>query len=109
MTYPTSIPAFRDALLAYVPGPADQPGEDHTDAIYDAQAQASPVVAAVTVFKALQGAEGLDNDGLALLLGAAHLIAAGGWHGLAGEAATLIGQRAGDLVFSEPSPELAPL
>lgn len=102
MSYPTSIPAFRDALLAY------QPAEDLTDAIYDAQAQASPVVAAVTVFKALQGAESLDNDGLALLLGAAHLIAAGGWHGLAGEAATLIGQRAGDLVVSEPSPEPSP-
>ena len=78
MTYPTSIPDFRNALLAY------EPDEATSEAIYTAQAQASPVVQAVDVFNALSGAVDLDQPGLALLLGAAHLIAAGGWHGKAG-------------------------
>lgn len=98
MSYPTTIPDWRDKLLAY------QPGEDHSEAIYEAQGAASPVVACVTTFNALKAAEGLSEDGLKVLLGAAHLIASGGWHGLAGEAATLIGQRAGELV-AEPVAE----
>lgn len=96
LMYPTNIPAWRTSLLAY------EPGEDHADAIYEAQAMASPVVATVKAFNALKGADGLSEDGLKVLLGAAHLIASGGWHGLAGEAATLIGQRAREL---DPLPD----
>lgn len=91
MSYPLNIPDWRDALLAY------QPAEDHADAIYLAQAASSPVLACVEAFNTLKAAEGLSESGLKVLLGAAHLIASGGWHGLAGEAATLIGQRAGEL------------
>jgi hypothetical protein len=86
--YPTDIPAFRTALMNYAPA------EDHEAAIFAAQAAASPVLACVSAFDALKAAPDLAQDGLALLLGAAHLIAAGGWHGLAGEAATLLAQRA---------------
>lgn len=89
--YPTTIPDFRAALLAY------EPDEATSDAIYTAQAQASPVVQAVDVFDALSGAVDLDQPGLALLLSAAHLIASGGWHGKAGDAVTLIAARAGEL------------
>jgi hypothetical protein len=96
MAYPDTIPAFRDALLAYAPV------EDHAEAIYDAQAQASPVVQAVRVFETLKAVPDLTQDGLALLLGAAHLIAAGGWHGLAGEAATVLASRAPELAAPEP-------
>jgi len=91
MTYPTTIPDFRTALLAY------EPAEDYAEAIYGAQAQASTVVQAVDVFDALSGADDLDQPGLSLLLSAAHLIAAGGWHGKAGDAVTLIAARAGEL------------
>ena len=91
MTYPTDIPSFRAALLAYAPA------EDHAEAIYTAQAAGSPVVQAVDVFNALRAAVDLDQPGLALLLGAAHLIAAGGWHGLAGDAAGVLATRVGEL------------
>lgn len=99
MSYPTNITSWRAELLAF------QPAEEHVDAIYEAQAAASPVVACVTAFNALKAAQGLTEDGLKVLLGAAHLIAAGGWHGLAGEAATLIGQRAADLIPPQPALE----
>jgi hypothetical protein len=61
------------------------------------------VLACVATFDALKAAPDLTQDGLRLLLGAAHLIAAGGWHGLAGDAATLLAQRAGQLVNNEPA------
>jgi hypothetical protein len=89
--YPTDIPSFRAALLAYEPAP------DHAERIYAAQAAASPVLACVTTFDALKSAPELTQDGLMVLLGAAHLIAAGGWHGLAGEAASVLAQRASQL------------
>lgn len=95
--YATNIPDWREQLLAYAPA------EDHAEAIYEAQGAASPVLACVTAFNALKAAQGLSQDGLKVLLGAAHLIAAGGWHGLAGEAATLIGQRAGELNANAPA------
>ena len=91
MTYPTTIPDFRTALLTY------EPAEDYAEAIYTAQAAGSPVVQAVDVFAALRAAVDLDQPGLSLLLGAAHLIASGGWHGKAGDAATVLATRAGDL------------
>ncbi len=91
MSYPTTIPAFRDALFAY------QPGEDHADAIYTAQAQGSPVVQAVNTFNALKSAPELTQAGLSLLLGAAYLISSNGWFGLAGEAATILATRASQL------------
>jgi hypothetical protein len=96
MTYPTSIPDFRNALLAY------EPDEATSEAIYTAQAAGSPVVQAVDVFTVLSGAVDLDQPGLALLLSAAHLIAAGGWHGKAGEAATVLAARAGELEAAPP-------
>jgi hypothetical protein len=92
MTYPTDIPSFRAALLAYAPA------EDHAEAIYAAQAAASPVLACVSAFDALKVAPDLTQHGLLVLLGAAHLIASGGWHGLAGEAATILAQRGRDYV-----------
>lgn len=95
MIYPATIAEFRDALLAYVPA------GDHEAAIHDAQAATSPVVQAVDVFNTLKGAAGLSKSGLGLLLGAAHLIASGGWHGLAGEAATVLAQRAAQ--YNEPT------
>lgn len=94
MAYPDTIPAFRDALLSYIPA------EDHEAAIYEAQAQASPVAQSVRVFETLKTAESLSNDGLGLLLGAATLIASNGWHGLAGEAVALIAARSADYVHS---------
>ena len=97
MTYPTNTPDWRALLLAY------NPQEDQAEAIHEAQAAASPVVGCVTVFNALKSVPDLDQNGVKLLLGAAHLIAAGGWHGLSGEAAMLIGQRARD-VMPDPSP-----
>lgn len=96
MNYPSNLPDWRDALLAYAPG------EDHAESIHEAQAAASPVVACVTAFNALRSVQDLPQDGLRVLLGAAHLIAAGGWHGLAGEAATLIGQRAAEFAAMQP-------
>ena len=95
--YATNIPDWRQQLLAY------DPGEDHADGIYEAQGAASPVLACVTAFNAMKAAQGLSADGLKVLLGAAHLIASGGWHGLAGDAATLIGQRAGELNANAPA------
>lgn len=91
MTYPTDIPSFRAVLLAYEPAP------DHAERIYAAQAAGSVVLASVAAFDALKAVPDLTQHGLMVLLGAAHLIAAGGWHGLAGEAATLLAQRASQL------------
>lgn len=91
MNYPADIVSFRTTLMNY------QPAEDHADAIWMAQAATSPVGQAVDVFNALKSAPDLSQAGLALLLGAAHLIASGGWYGLAGEAATLLAQRAAQL------------
>lgn len=91
MTYPATIPDFRAVLLNY------SPTEDQEETIYSAQGEPSPVVQAVKVFQTLRGEPELSDTGLRLLLGSAHLIASGGWHGLAGEAATLIGQRAREL------------
>lgn len=91
MTYPTTIPDFRTALLAY------EPADDHADAIYTAQGHASPVVQCVEVFNALKAAPDITQAGLSLLLGSAHLIASGGWHGLAGEAAIVLAAKAGQL------------
>jgi hypothetical protein len=93
MTYPNTIPDFRTALLAYVPD------ETISEALYAAQSQASPVVQAVSVFDLLSPIADLDQEGLALLLGAAHLIAVGGWHGKADAAVTLIATRASELIF----------
>lgn len=98
MNYPTDIPSFRAALLAY------QPADDHADAIYTAQGHASPVVQAVGVFNALKAAPDLTQSDLSLLLGSAHLIASGGWYGLAGEAATVIALKAGQLDALEVDP-----
>lgn len=92
MTYPQDIPAFRTVLLNY------SPTEDQEETIYSAQGEASVVVQAVKVFQTLRGEPELSDTGLRLLLGSAHLIASGGWHGLAGEAATILAQRAGQLV-----------
>jgi hypothetical protein len=92
VSYPVDIPAFRAALLAYAPA------EDHAGAIYEAQGAGSPVVQAVGTFNALKAVPDLSNDALGLLLGAAHLIASGGWHGLAGDAATILAQRGRDYV-----------
>ena len=91
MPYPNSIPAFRDALMAY------EPDADQAEAIYGAQGQGSIVVSCVDTFRALRSVEELSQAGLSLLLGSAHLIASGGWHGLAGEATTLIARRASEL------------
>jgi hypothetical protein len=91
MTYPTDIPSFRAALLVYEPAP------DHAERIYAAQASASIVLASVATFDALKSAPELSQAGLSLLLGAAHLIAAGGWHGLAAEATTLLITRVSEL------------
>jgi hypothetical protein len=66
-------------------------------------------VQAVETFNALKAAPDITQAGLALLLGSAHLIASNGWFGLAGEAATLIGQRAGELVAGEPVVEDIPV
>lgn len=99
--YPTNRDDFRAALLAYAPP------EDVQEAIYAAQAATSVVVAAVEVFNTLKTID-VDEAGLRLLLGAAHLIAAGGWYGLSGEAATLLGQRARELDLPDaPAPEEA--
>ena len=97
MPYPNSIPAFRDALLAY------EPDADQSEAIYGAQGQGSVVVSCVDTFRALRSVEELSQAGLSLLLGSAYLIASGGWHGLAGEATTLIGLRASELVAEDPA------
>jgi hypothetical protein len=99
MTYPSTIPAFRSALLAYVPP------EAHSSVIEGAQMDRSAVLQAIQVFEALKDDAELDNDGLALLLGAAHLIAANGWHGLAGAAVTIVAQRAGEYVAPDPIEE----
>jgi hypothetical protein len=92
MSYPTEIPTFRAAVMAY------DPPTDIAEAFYVAQGQGSTVVQAVGVFDLLGPVAELDQDGLALLLGAAHLIASNGWHGLAGEAATILATRVGQLV-----------
>lgn len=99
--YATTISDFRAALLNY------QPPAEFEPAIYSAQAAASPVVQCVETFGALKGAADLDQPGLSLLLGAAYLIAAGGWHGKdasPGEAATILAARAGDLEALAPAP-----
>ena len=92
MTYPSTIPAFRDALQAYVPA------EPNVDSIEIAQMERSAVAQAVRVFETFKADTELDNDGLALLLGAAHLIASNGWYGLAGDAVTVVAQRAAEYV-----------
>ncbi len=96
--YPQSIPAVRDALLAWTPHPII------ADAVNAAQTHPSPVVQVVQVFEALKDrigvseppAEGeeatlvLDRAGLELLAGCAHLIAENAWHGKGGAALTTL-------------------
>lgn len=96
--YPTNIPDWRDLLLAY------QPPEDHAEAINRAQMAANIVPQCVEVFNALKNAPGLSQDGLRLLVGAAHLIASSAWNGMGTEAAMLIGQRARDVMPPETPP-----
>jgi len=102
MTYPNSIPAFRNALLAY------DPDADQAEAIYGAQGQRSIVVSCVDIFRALRSVDELSQAGLSLLLGSAYLIASGGWHGLAGEATTLIGLRSSELIPEDPEDPVVP-
>jgi len=89
--YPTDIPAFRAAALRF------DPPEAMRDAFYAVQGEGSPVALAVGVFDLLK-ASPVEGDGLKLLLGAAHLIAAQGWNGLGAEAATVLATRSRDLV-----------
>lgn len=89
--FPSTIPEFRAAVMAYDPDTGIE------EAFYAVQSAGSPVVQAVGVFDLLGPVADLDQDGLRLLLGAAHLIASGGWHGKAGDAATVLVTRAGDL------------
>lgn len=100
--YPNTITDFRAALLNY------QPAAEFEPAIYSAQAASSPVVQCVETFNTLKGAANLDQPGLSLLLGAAYLIAAGGWHGMAGEAATILATRAVELEATAPAATQAP-
>jgi hypothetical protein len=101
VTYPTNIPDWLNAARAYVP-PAEI-----MEAFYTAVYQASPVLCIVDAFKMLRDRNDLNDlnqDGLKVLIGAADLIRRPGhdYHGLAAEAATLIGQRAGELA-DEPA------
>lgn len=91
MPFPKTIPDFRAALLAY------EPSETEADAIYAAQAHASPVVASVQTFTILKESSELSQSGISLLLGAAFLIASGAWHGLGEEAAALLTARVSEL------------
>lgn len=75
--YPKTIPDVRAALLAVSPPSAA------ADAIYAAQAKASPVVAFVDALNALAPlASELDEANAELLAGCAYLVSTNGWHGL---------------------------
>lgn len=80
MTYPSTIPAVRDALFAYSPTVA---AEGYDEAV----SSTSIVTQAVGIFDALTPhIDDLDVDGLALLAGCARLIGQNSWHGKASEA-----------------------
>lgn len=92
MSYPNTIPTFLDAARALTP-PADITAQ-YYNAVYG-----GPVTAAVTVLNLLKDRDDLSQDALKVLLGAADLIRQpqNQWHGLAGEAATVLATRAKDL------------
>lgn len=100
MRYPTDLTSFKTLLLEYA-APEDSDVETATEGARQAR---SPVVACVIVFKAFRAAPDLDEGGLRLLVTAAHLIAAGGWHGLAGDAAVVLAERAAELPEMGPTP-----
>lgn len=98
MTYARTNHDFQNALAAYAPA------ADEAAAINAAKARTSVVDQAVAVFGALGAAPALDQAGLALLLGAAHLIQESNWHDMASAAGELITARAGELLPAPPPP-----
>jgi hypothetical protein len=101
MNYPTTIPAWREALFAYTPAETPE-NADLWASVEQAQRVRSTVVSLVEFFNAAKSHPDLDADGLRLLVGAAHLIAENGFHDLGGEAAVVLATRAGDV--PEPAP-----
>lgn len=94
-TFPKDIPAFRDALLAFVVPPASEGATEEqveaiatmTSAVYASHTTASPVVQMVQVYDAMKGrVDLLDTDGKKLLAGAAYLIGQGSFFGKGAEA-----------------------
>ena len=95
MSYPSNIPALRNAIFDYFPNvPACE------DAFAQAQGEASPVTMIVGTFGALKDhAADLDDQGREIVTGCAALIAKNQWHGIADEALA---------VFAAVSPTLPP-
>lgn len=103
MQIPKNHDQFAAALFAY------QPAEDHAAGIYAAQSHPSPVARCVETFRALKDAPDLDDEGKALLFGAAFMIGAGGgWHGLGPDASALIFGRSAEIAALESASASAP-
>lgn len=92
MTYPTNWPEVRNAAQAYVP--PESVAEEYAAAI----ANVSSAPFCVGVFSALKSVGDLDNTGLGIALGCAHLINMGVWFGKQAEAMAFLIARASDYV-----------
>lgn len=99
MDYAKTNTAFQVALAAY--DPPEGLAEDAAAAISAAKTRVSIVDQSAGVFNALRTAESLDGESLALLVGAAYLISAGGWYGLAADATEVLVTRGPELAALE--------
>jgi hypothetical protein len=99
MDYAKTNTEFQAALAAY--DPPEGLAEESAAAINTAKARASVVDQSAGVFNALRSAEGLDGESLALLVGAAYLISAGGWYGLGAAATEVLVTRGPELAALE--------
>ncbi|MAZ05798.1 MAG: hypothetical protein CME81_05285 [Halomonas sp.] len=92
MTYPATIPAVREAILAYTPN------VEAARDLYDAAlVNVSIVNLSVRVFEALSPhTDDLNEEGRKVLTGCSKLILEGGWHGKTLEAALVFNKLAAE-------------
>mgnify|MGYP003681971035 CR=1 FL=1 len=102
MTYPATIPAVREAILAYTPN------VEAARDLYDAAlVNVSIVNLSVRLFEALSPyADDLDEDGRKVLTGCAKLIFEGSWHGKTLEAALVFNKLAAEFEASPADGEV---
>ena len=92
MTYPKTIAEFLSAARNWTP--PQEISEAYYTSVYG-----SPVTASTSILSLLKARDDLDNDGLKVLVGAAHIIAEphNQWHGRGAEAASVVAARASEI------------
>ena len=102
MTYPATIPAVREAILAYTPNV-----EEARDTYDAALVNISIANLSVRVFEALSPhADDLDEEGRKVLAGCSKLIFEGSWHSKALDAALVFNKLAAEFEAAPATDEV---